>query len=172
MDDVRPALDELGYTVGMMAFRDRPRTTPTRMQHGVTRVNCFDCLDRTNVVECKFAFTVLPDMMKELGLPTELSDSLLSHIRNIWCDNGDALSKQYTGTCAMKRDYTRTGVRSRRGVAEDAINGVRRWINNHFLDATKQDAVDLVTCPCEDSCDAITQATEPPGQHSDGRILI
>jgi hypothetical protein len=33
-------------------------------------------------------------------------DSLL---KNVWADNADIMSKQYTGTGALKTDYTRTG---------------------------------------------------------------
>lgn len=30
----------------------------------------------------------------------------------LWADNGDALSRQYSGTAALKRDFTRTGKRT------------------------------------------------------------
>ena len=39
-----------------------------RLQRGVLRTNCIDCLDRTNVVQCIFGLLVLGVQLRELDL--------------------------------------------------------------------------------------------------------
>jgi len=78
-------------------------------QAGVFRTNCLDCLDRTNVIQ---------------GIIDQIAiDSFLGHRDQVvgeefwvvhgglWADTGDALSKIYAGTGALKSSFTRTGWR-------------------------------------------------------------
>ena len=51
----------------------------------------------------------------------------------------------YSGTGALKTDFTKTGQRTRHGMLEDLANSVMRYLKNNFFDGTKQDAFDLVT---------------------------
>lgn len=44
-----------------------------------------------------------------------------------WADNADVISEQYTGTGALKNDFTRTGKRSVKGIATDGLNSMRRF---------------------------------------------
>ncbi|PHJ22303.1 sac1 phosphoinositide phosphatase, partial [Cystoisospora suis] len=192
-------------------------------QCGVFRVNCIDCLDRTNVVESVFAKRVLSQLLRVFsghqayesrsrGLPSGHqsvssppsssassacspsglssrqhrtsssssgplgptvgaggagADSLFATadsttltqtgsddpfaplpftspegeqlFRNLWTDNADALSLLYSGTPALKTDFTRTGIRTRWGALSDARNSVIRYLLNNFFDGYKQD---------------------------------
>lgn len=54
------------------------------------------------------------------------------------------MSKAYSGTGALKADFTRTGVRSTKGLLNDGQNSIERYIRNNFFDVTRQDAFDLV----------------------------
>ena len=58
--------------------------------------------------------------------------------RGVWADNADTMSKQYTGTGALKNDFTRTGKRSVQGMATDGLNSMKRHINKTFRDDEKQ----------------------------------
>jgi len=49
-----------------------------------------------------------------------------SLFKNVWANNADAISIQYSGTGALKNDFTRTGKRDFRGVLNDGINSVTR----------------------------------------------
>ena len=60
---------------------------------------------------------------------------------SVWADNADAVSKQYSGTGALKTDFTRTGKRSLAGAVQDGVNSVVRYLKNNFVDGTRQ--VDL-----------------------------
>jgi hypothetical protein len=53
------------------------------------------------------------------------------------------MSFQYSGTGALKTDYTRTGKRSFRGAIMDGVNSLTRYYLNNFQDGLNQDALDL-----------------------------
>lgn len=45
----------------------------------------------------------------------------------LWANNGDAISRQYAGTAAMKGDYTRTGERKFSGLMRDGVKSANRY---------------------------------------------
>ncbi|PRP87424.1 phosphatidylinositide phosphatase SAC1 [Planoprotostelium fungivorum] len=118
-------------------------------QRGTCRVNCIDNLDRTNVVQSLISRYVLNRQLIQLGIiqPTDdfkRYDGFEKTFKNIWANNGDAMSVQYTGTGALKADYTRTGKRSFRGNIDDGINSLKRYYLNNFSDGFQQDSFDLL----------------------------
>lgn len=99
-------------------------------QQGVFRVNCIDCLDRTNVVQTAIARVVLVTQLTKLGLippEHELPADLGTVFQGLWANNGDALSRQYAGTNALKGDFTRTGERNFSGLMKDGMNSASRY---------------------------------------------
>ncbi|BGP26710.1 Phosphoinositide phosphatase sac1 [Rhodotorula toruloides] len=123
---------------------------PQRKQTSVVRTNCMDCLDRTNVVQSALAKWVLNNQLRQIGVlsvkeSVEEHAAFLNLFRNVWADNADVVSRAYSGTGALKTDYTRTGKRSKEGALQDGINSLIRYIKNNFLDGPRQDAYDLVT---------------------------
>jgi hypothetical protein len=60
-----------------------------------------------------------------------------------WADNADVISMQYSGTGALKTDYTRTGKRGFFGILKDVSNSSVRYFKNHYQDGFKQDSFDL-----------------------------
>jgi len=65
-------------------------------------------------------------------------------LRVAWADNGDSLSIQYAGTCAMRSDTTRTGKATIKGHMNDAIGAITRYYINNFEDGRNQDAIDII----------------------------
>jgi hypothetical protein len=65
--------------------------------------------------------------------------------RNSWADNADAMSMLYTGTPALKTDFTRTGKRTMKGAAADGYNSVTRYYINNFTDGYYCDCLDFLT---------------------------
>ncbi|XP_065583548.1 phosphatidylinositide phosphatase SAC2-like [Artemia franciscana] len=117
-------------------------------QTGTFRVNCMDCLDRTNVVQMAVSRRVLLLILSKLGLvPPEgkVPESLLLAHQTLWANNGDAISKQYAGTNALKGDYTRTGKRKLAGMMKDGVNSASRFYINRFRDAFRQVAISILT---------------------------
>ncbi|XP_074687507.1 phosphatidylinositide phosphatase SAC2 isoform X1 [Strix aluco] len=116
-------------------------------QEGIFRVNCMDCLDRTNVVQAAIARVVMEQQLKKLGVmppeqPLPVKCNRIYQI--IWANNGDAISRQYAGTAALKGDFTRTGERKLAGVMKDGVNSANRYYLNRFRDAYRQAVIDLM----------------------------
>ncbi|KAI8456408.1 inositol/phosphatidylinositol phosphatase [Phakopsora pachyrhizi] len=119
-------------------------------QVSVVRSNSMDCLDRTNVVQSSLAKWTLAQQLRRSGILFE-NESLDSHhefmflFRNLWADNVDAVSKAYSGTGALKTDFTRMGIRSKQGALIHLLNSCMRYVKNKFLDGPRQDSYDLIT---------------------------
>ena len=149
-------LDQLkeGLTKGQY-FRgvDMPADTQGRIeirnqQTAVVRTNCMDCLDRTNVIQTMLARWTFTRQLVDVGVlrPGESADddaTFQDLFRNIWADNADVVSKTYSGTGALKTDFTRTGERTRAGMLQDLNNSLTRYVKNNFGDGPRQDAFDL-----------------------------
>jgi hypothetical protein len=71
------------------------------------------------------------------------SNSLWTHHRELWAENGDALSRIYAGTGALNTSFTRSGKRTLAGVLSDATKSVSRAYINNFQDKGKQTAIDM-----------------------------
>jgi len=65
-------------------------------------------------------------------------------IQRIWADNGDAISRQYAGTVALKGDLTRTGQRRLAGMVKDGYHSASRYYMSHMRDRSRQMAIDLL----------------------------
>lgn len=63
--------------------------------------------------------------------------------RDLWTDNADAISVLYTGTPALKTDFTRTGKRTYQGALNDLKNSLTRYYINNFCDGYNHDCIDL-----------------------------
>ncbi|CAL8257086.1 unnamed protein product [Lota lota] len=116
-------------------------------QDGIFRVNCMDCLDRTNVVQAAIARAVMEQQLKKLGvMPPEqpLPPKCYRIYQVMWANNGDTISRQYAGTAALKGDFTRTGERRLAGVMKDGVNSANRYYLNRFRDAYRQAVIDLM----------------------------
>ncbi|WEW59288.1 Phosphoinositide phosphatase sac1 [Emydomyces testavorans] len=118
------------------------------LQSSVVRTNCMDCLDRTNVVQSMLGrWTATRQLIDagvlQLGESASDDPEFESMFRNIWADNADVVSKSYSGTGALKTDFTRTGERTNAGILLDGNNSLTRYIRNNFFDGPRQDAFDL-----------------------------
>jgi len=125
-------------------------------QHGIFRTNCLDCLDRTNVTQTALAREMLSFQIRESDGSTGIvSDQtrLGVALNEMWADNGDALSKAYTGTGAMKSSYTRKGKHTLAGMLDDGLKSVTRFYINTFKDSDNQVAVDLFLGKIEELVD-------------------
>ena len=130
---------------------------PPARQAGIVRLNCVDCLDRTNVVQGWLARRALGVALAASrgGDPAaplaSANPAAEAAFKNLWADHGDALSRQYAGTGALKSGFTRTGKRGLAGLVDDGLKSLARYYLNNFRDGAKQDALDLATggfvCP-------------------------
>ncbi|GAB1199194.1 hypothetical protein APSETT444_008540 [Aspergillus pseudonomiae] len=119
--------------------------TVIRGQTGIVRTNCMDCLDRTGVAQCAFGQWALEQELKQEGINIDLGgDSSTQWFNTLWADNGDAISKQYSSTAALKGDYTRTRKRDYRGALNDLGLTLTRYFNNIVNDYFSQACIDYL----------------------------
>jgi len=174
LDQVAPTLNEQGYFSAVPNNGDNKEWEIQSLQDGVVRTNCMDCLDRTNVVQSMFGRYVLYRQLHErLGL-TKADNGIIRRFRRrrtlpleyvvgykqhpltlpwiegeeshryLWADNADAISRLYAGTPALKGDFTRTGKRTKKGAMDDGMNSLTRYYVNNFIDADRQEGMDLL----------------------------
>lgn len=144
-------LIELGFTSKNYFHYDVANNTVKHVQTKVVRTNCMDCLDRTNVVQSMLGRWVLQTQMEESHYlpennttPWEVVDPKFNlFFQSFWADNADAVSCAYSGTGALKTDYTRTGKRTKLGAFNDLVNSITRYYLNNCKDGHRQDSFDL-----------------------------
>lgn len=142
---------------------DLSNGTVLSTQRNVVRTNCMDCLDRTNVVQSMLGRWVLQRQLEIGGYlaaannqPWEAVDPAFNwFFMGFWADNADGVSKAYSGTGALKTDYTRTGKRTKLGALADLNNSITRYYLNNLRDGYRQDAYDLFLGNFQPSRDAI-----------------
>jgi hypothetical protein len=151
MAKVEHNFEEMGYFHGeYIRNSNRRKFVVSKRQKSNFRTNCIDCLDRTNVVQSMFAKHMAEKQLFNLGL-IDSPDSLKTNskfdstMKHLWADNADVMSILYSGTGALKTDFTRTGMRTRVGALKDGKNSLVRYLLNNFSDGDRQDAIDLVT---------------------------
>jgi hypothetical protein len=149
MGRLNDGLNQGGYFRGVESPGSPDGRLDTRsIQTSVVRTNCMDCLDRTNVVQSMLGRWAVTRQLIDAGVlrtgenandDREFEDLF----RNIWADNADVVSKSYSGTGALKTDFTRTGKRTRAGMLQDLSNSITRYVRNNFMDGPRQDGFDV-----------------------------
>ncbi|KAJ2779814.1 hypothetical protein GGI15_003755 [Coemansia interrupta] len=147
-ENLQSLLRQLRREIDDMGYHWRAGEHTFTRQGGVFRVNCMDCLDRTNVVQSTIARSVLNEQLVRLGVHIAPEKGLAAYnglestLNHLWANNGDYISRQYAGTSAMKGDFTRTGKRNFGGVMSDASYSLARlWIST-FRDYFSQAVLD------------------------------
>lgn len=128
---LRQRLDELQYYLV-----DNQTQSVRMLQRGVLRTNCLDCLDRTNIVQSTISRDVLGRFQSSQGM-----DSVVGQL---WRENGNAISRSYTGTGALKSDITSGGKSGWAGFLSDASKSLSRLVQNNFQDRGKQTVIDTL----------------------------
>ncbi|KAI1350899.1 SacI homology domain-containing protein [Xylaria sp. FL0043] len=144
-ENVSQLLDTLGGKIEETGSTVELEGQVRRKQTGVLRTNCMDCLDRTNVCQSSFGKFMLDLQLKEEGFDMSAQvDQENSWFNTLWADNGDAISKQYASTAAMKGDYTRTRKRDYKGMFNDLGLSLTRYYNGMVNDHFSQAAIDFL----------------------------
>jgi hypothetical protein len=141
------------------------------LQRGVFRVNCIDCLDRTNVAQYCMGSRVLSKQLWAMGVDMRASDgnsldasmtqkkpkkldlaldeeSQLVFIQLLMYEKlGDRLAIQYGGSQAHKKVTGQpigSTEKSKAAKSTEMFTSFKRYVSNSFLDKNKQDAINLV----------------------------
>lgn len=105
-------------------------------QTGTFRVNCIDCLDRTNRVQTFMGLEILMRQLKTLQFDEKATivSRFQEVYKNMWQTNGDQVSRIYAGTGALEG----------KSKLRDGTLSVARTIQNNLLDNSKQEAIDIL----------------------------
>lgn len=106
-----------------------------RFQNGVSRVNCVDCLDRTNFMQNILGEMSFSEQLKTcLRLPQDqrldISQKILQIYQSLWRNTGDNIALQYGGSKAHQQKDS--------NVAEMMYQSAKRHLANTFSDNQKQ----------------------------------
>ncbi|XP_010075045.1 PREDICTED: synaptojanin-2, partial [Pterocles gutturalis] len=109
-----------------------------RLQTGVFRMNCLDCLDRSNSVQSFIALEILLAQLESLGLNSKsITERFVESYKVMWTLNGHNLSRVFTGSRALEGKH-------KVGKLKDGARSVSRTIQSNFFDAVKQEAIKLL----------------------------
>lgn len=148
-----------------------PRLCFDHVQSRLVRVNCLDCLDRTNLVQSILFCAALPRMMAyvdgascsagseaaERSSSSKTSscvDLALRHpdfatashrLRVLMAAQGTAISQLYAGTEPHFVPYMLNGHHHWFHTAVEGVLAERRWYQQNFFDGVKQDGISLIT---------------------------
>ena len=119
--------------------------TPTgsaRLQRGVVRSNCVDCIDRTNMAQFFFGLHALGRQLqyiRKLYSDVDLSQSpsVYNLVLHMYLLLGDSIAIQYGGSAQVGAGLLH------RGLAWDKIMGIKRLYNNIVVDKDKQMVTNL-----------------------------
>ncbi|KAI3833516.1 hypothetical protein MKW98_024515 [Papaver atlanticum] len=119
-----------------------------KLQHGVLRTNCIDCLDRTNVAQYSYGLAALGYQLNALGFINRRKighdDPLAVDLMGLYEMMGDTLSLQYGGSLAhCKIFWSRRGHWKAAIHTQDILRSLKRYWSNAYTDADKQDAINI-----------------------------
>ncbi|CAG8498388.1 1127_t:CDS:10 [Acaulospora colombiana] len=116
-------------------------------QNGVVRTNCIDCLDRTNAAQLIIGKCALGHQLYALGIIDEprvpVDSDVVNMLTDMYHDHGDTIAFQYGGSNLVNTIDSYRKINQWTSHSRDLIENIRRYYNNAFADADKQDAINL-----------------------------
>lgn len=119
----------------------------TKIQEGICRSNCIDCLDRTNAAQFVVGKRALGLQLKSLGIVDdsylEYDSDIVNILTELFHDLGDTIALQYGGSHLVNTMETYRKINQWRSHSRDMIESIKRFYSNSFVDAQRQDAINL-----------------------------
>lgn len=119
----------------------------TKIQEGVCRSNCIDCLDRTNAAQFVVGKRALGVQLKSLGIVDnsylEYDSDIINILTELFHDLGDTIALQYGGSHLVNTMETYRKINQWSSHSRDMIESIKRFYSNSFVDAQRQDAINL-----------------------------
>ncbi|XP_007891065.1 polyphosphoinositide phosphatase [Callorhinchus milii] len=118
-----------------------------RLQTGVLRTNCVDCLDRTNTAQFMVGKCALAYQLYALGVidkpRLQFDTDAVRLFEELYEDHGDTLSLQYGGSQLVHRVKTYRKIAPWTQHSKDIMQTLSRYYSNAFSDADRQDSINL-----------------------------
>jgi hypothetical protein len=118
-----------------------------KLQNGVARTNCIDCLDRTNAAQFVIAKKAFGYQLQALGVIedplVEYDSDAVNLFTHMWHDHGDTIAIQYGGSHLVNTMATYRKINQWTSHSRDMVESFKRYYNNSFMDAQRQEAYNL-----------------------------
>lgn len=128
-------------------FHNGSNFKSTKMQQGICRSNCIDCLDRTNAAQFVVGKRALGVQLKSLGIVDnsylEYDSDIINILTELFHDLGDTIALQYGGSHLVNTMETYRKINQWSSHSRDMIESIKRFYSNSFVDAQRQDAINL-----------------------------
>lgn len=120
----------------------------TRVQRGIVRTNCIDCLDRTNAAQFIICKEALSHQLRSLGFISPSTDldydsDLINILTEIFHDHGDTIAVQYGGSNLVNTMDSYRRINQWSSHTRDILNSIKRIYSNSFMDLIRQEAINL-----------------------------
>ncbi|KAI0482104.1 SacI homology domain-containing protein [Xylariaceae sp. FL0804] len=120
---------------------------PIRVQNGVARTNCIDCLDRTNAAQFVIGKRALGHQLHALGVledtSVEYDTDAVNLFTHMYHDHGDTIAIQYGGSQLVNTMETYRKINQWTSHSRDMIESFKRYYANSFVDSQRQEAYNL-----------------------------
>ncbi|KAA3682257.1 uncharacterized protein DEA37_0004909 [Paragonimus westermani] len=153
LDELRPIVDAcvrltgLFITSGNRSGERRAILGIKPLQCGLIRVNCVDCLDRTNTAQFVVGRVALAYQLYHLGFlaePVIVADSKIDRLlQNMYDEHGDTLALQYGGSQLVHNIDTYKKTHKLSSQSRDFVQTLSRYYSNKFSDWDKQCVTNL-----------------------------
>ncbi|EPE10764.1 polyphosphoinositide phosphatase [Ophiostoma piceae UAMH 11346] len=124
-----------------------PNIQRTRVQNGIARTNCIDCLDRTNAAQFVIGKCALGHQLHALGILENPSlaweTDAVNLFTHMYHDHGDTIAVQYGGSQLVNTMETYRKINQWTSHSRDMLETLKRYYNNSFLDGQRQEAYNL-----------------------------
>ncbi|KAL4931950.1 phosphatidylinositol-3,5-bisphosphate 5-phosphatase [Aspergillus undulatus] len=148
--DVIETLEDIaGEIIPKTGFFQNGHDVPSglRVQNGIARTNCIDCLDRTNAAQFVIGKRALGYQLHALGIiegtTVDYDTDVVNLFTDMWHDHGDNIAIQYGGSHLVNTMATYRKINQWSSHSRDMVESFKRYYNNSFLDAQRQEAYNL-----------------------------
>ena len=128
-------------------FRNGSQQSGLRLQDGIARTNCIDCLDRTNAAQFVIGKRALGHQLHALGVIEDTSigydTDAVNLFTHMYHDHGDTIAIQYGGSHLVNTMETYRKINQWTSHSRDMVESFKRYYNNSFLDKQRQEAYNL-----------------------------
>ena len=155
--DVQAVIDRFVHKnscslIGDFFAEDHCENIPLNSQTLFIRVNCLDCLDRTNVIQFKASEKMMREFEVFLNSKADMEEkkvvfdeSFREKHRELWASMGDKISLIYSGTTSVA-SYLTKGEKSKNffNSLGNGLKSLNRMYNANVNDNYKQQCIDWV----------------------------
>ncbi|CAK9439967.1 uncharacterized protein LODBEIA_P40670 [Lodderomyces beijingensis] len=141
-DIATEAIDQIGI------FHNGTTLARTKLQSGIIRTNCIDCLDRTNAAQFIIGKEALTKQLQSLKIISQdktldYDSDLINILTEIFHDHGDTIAIQYGGSNLVNTMDSYRRINQWSSHTRDMLNSIKRMYSNSFMDTIRQESINL-----------------------------